>query len=77
MTVSLNATEFLEVVEREADVAPPDAMRAVHATLETLGERISGGEAHDLAGQLPPELRQLVDRNAGDGAHPLSARESS
>ncbi|MCW2986020.1 MAG: hypothetical protein JWR63_3590 [Conexibacter sp.] len=51
------------------------AERAVTATLGTLGERISGGEAHDLAGQLPPELQRLVDRHAGDGPRPLSAGE--
>ncbi len=33
-----------------------DAMRAIHATLETLGERLFGGEADNLAAQLPPEL---------------------
>ena len=57
---------FIATVEREADVPHDQAERAVTATLETLGERISGGEAHDLAGQLPPELQRLVDRHAGD-----------
>jgi uncharacterized protein (DUF2267 family) len=66
---------FIATVEREADVAHDQAERAVTATLETLGERISGGEAHDLAGQLPPELQRLVDRHAGDGPRPLSAGE--
>jgi uncharacterized protein (DUF2267 family) len=66
---------FIATVEREADVPHEQAERAVTATLETLGERISGGEAHDLAGQLPPELQRLVDRHAGDGPRPLSAGE--
>ncbi|HEY4095347.1 MAG TPA: DUF2267 domain-containing protein [Baekduia sp.] len=66
---------FIATVEREADVPHDQAERAVTATLETLGERISGGEAHDLAGQLPPELQRLVDRHAGDGPRPLSAGE--
>jgi len=33
-----------------------EAVRAIHATLETLGERLYGGEAENLAAQLPPEL---------------------
>ena len=66
---------FIATVEREADVPHDQAERAVTATLETLGERISVGEAHDLAGQLPPELQPLVDQHAGDGPRPLSAEE--
>jgi uncharacterized protein (DUF2267 family) len=66
---------FIATVEREADVPHDQAERAVSATLETLGERISGGEAHDLAEQLPPELQRLVDRHDDDGARPLSAEE--
>jgi uncharacterized protein (DUF2267 family) len=66
---------FIATVQREADVPHDQAERAVTATLETLGERISGGEAHDLAGQLPPELQRLVDRHAGEGPRPLSAGE--
>jgi uncharacterized protein (DUF2267 family) len=66
---------FIATVEREADVPHDQAQRAVSATLETLAERISGGEAHDLAGQLPPELGRLVDGHAGDGPRPLSAGE--
>jgi uncharacterized protein (DUF2267 family) len=66
---------FIATVEREADVPHDQAERAVTATLETLGERISGGEAHDLAGQLPPQLQRLVDRHAGDNPRPLSAGE--
>jgi uncharacterized protein (DUF2267 family) len=60
MGTSMDVTEFLEFVEREADLAPPDAERAVQATLETLGERISGGESDDLAAELPEPLRHLV-----------------
>jgi uncharacterized protein (DUF2267 family) len=66
---------FIATVEREAQVPHDQAERAVSATLETLGERISGGEAHDLAEQLPPELQELVDKHAGDGPQPLSAEQ--
>lgn len=33
-----------------------DAVRAVRATLETLGERLDPGETRDLASQLPQEI---------------------
>jgi uncharacterized protein (DUF2267 family) len=59
-STSTSATEFLAFVEREANLAPPHAERAVQATLETLGERISSGEADDLAAELPEPLRDWV-----------------
>jgi uncharacterized protein (DUF2267 family) len=34
------------------------AERATRATLETLAERLAGGEAKDLAAQLPPEIAE-------------------
>ncbi len=36
------------------------------ATFETLGERISGGEASDIATQLPEELAELLFRAGGN-----------
>ncbi|MCW2983453.1 MAG: hypothetical protein JWR63_1023 [Conexibacter sp.] len=66
---------FLATVEREAHVPRDEAEGAVSATLETLGERISGGEARDLAERLPAQLAELVVRHADDGPQPLSARE--
>jgi uncharacterized protein (DUF2267 family) len=65
--------EFIETVEREAAIPEDQAERAARATLETLAERISGGEAHDIAEQLPDELRALLDRD-GD-PQPLSAEQ--
>jgi uncharacterized protein (DUF2267 family) len=67
MSTSMNAIEFLAFVEREADLAPPNPVRAVQATLATLGERISGGESDDVAAELPESLRHLV-RNEGNAA---------
>jgi uncharacterized protein (DUF2267 family) len=66
MSTSMDVTEFLALVEQEGDLDPPEAVRAVQATLETLGERISGGESDDLAAELPEPLRHLVrsDGNA-------------
>lgn len=35
-------------------------MRAIRATLETLAERITAGEAENLAAQLPSELGVIL-----------------
>jgi uncharacterized protein (DUF2267 family) len=49
--------EFVGEVENRARLpSRGDALQAIQATLETLGERISEGEADNLAAQLPPEL---------------------
>jgi uncharacterized protein (DUF2267 family) len=47
---------FITVVAQGADLSWEDAERATRATLETLAERISSGEARQLAAQLPSEL---------------------
>lgn len=49
--------DFLGQVQHRARLADQqEALRATRATFETLAERLSGGEAHDLAAQLPREL---------------------
>jgi uncharacterized protein (DUF2267 family) len=64
---------FLAEVEQQAPASREEAERAVRATLQTLAERISTGEAQDLARQLPPEVRPLLD---GDGdAEPFTLPE--
>jgi uncharacterized protein (DUF2267 family) len=65
--------EFIEIVVREAAISEQQAERAARATLESLAERISGGEAHDIAQQLPDQLRAILDRD-GD-PQPLSAEQ--
>ena len=48
--------EFLnKVQDRTGSAQPDEARRAITATLSTLSERISGGEAADLRDQLPQE----------------------
>jgi uncharacterized protein (DUF2267 family) len=51
---------FVGLVQRTLKLSPEEAERAVQATLRTLAERISGGEARDLAVQLPPEAAALL-----------------
>jgi uncharacterized protein (DUF2267 family) len=57
---------FIALVEKSAQASREEAERAVRATLETLAERLSGGEARDVAAELPPELRPLLE----DGRRP-------
>lgn len=57
-----------EVQHRARLSSRGEAERATRATLETLAERLAGGEANDLASQLPPEIgKHLQGMNAGDG----------
>ncbi|MER7889436.1 DUF2267 domain-containing protein [Micromonospora sp. NPDC094482] len=56
--------KFFDKVAARAGV-PDDTARALsEATLRTLAERISGGEAADLAGHVAHELRPLLARAA-------------
>jgi uncharacterized protein (DUF2267 family) len=48
-----STSDFLNAVARRAEVPADQAATITHATLETLADRISGGEAEDLADQLP------------------------
>jgi len=58
--------EFVDQVQDRAYFeSPEDAMKAIEATLTTLGERLSPGEAHSLAEQLPPELGQYLEQSPG------------
>jgi uncharacterized protein (DUF2267 family) len=69
--------EFITTVVDEAGVHYDDAERATSATLQTLAERISGGEARDIAEQLPRRLRPLLsdgDLAEGFGVHEFLRR---
>lgn len=49
--------EFVNRVQQRAHLASnAEAVGAIRATLQTLAERLAGGEAQDLAAQLPREL---------------------
>jgi uncharacterized protein (DUF2267 family) len=65
--------EFVTTVEREAGLLRPEARRAVRAALETLGERLSGGEARDIAQRLPEQLRPFV--SDGEEPEPFGVEE--
>ncbi|MEA2323848.1 MAG: hypothetical protein QOD81_3698 [Solirubrobacteraceae bacterium] len=52
---------FIGVVEQAAGISRAAAERAVHATLATLAERVTGGEARDIALFLPEEVRRPLE----------------
>lgn len=49
-----------EVMDRARLSSREQAREATHATMEILGERLFGGEAEDLAAQLPEELARSL-----------------
>ncbi|MDX6561314.1 MAG: hypothetical protein QOD65_1128 [Gaiellales bacterium] len=61
--------EFVDRVSGRAGLEPAAAARAIDAVLETLAERIAGGEVDDIAAALPVELRPALkhgrDRSRG------------
>src|SRR5689334_2504560 len=60
--------DFMKDVRERAGVDEDRAEKAVRATLNTLAQRLAGGEPHDLASQLPEELKATVELTAGEGA---------
>jgi uncharacterized protein (DUF2267 family) len=51
---------FLSTVEQVGGLTREEAERAIEATLGTLAERITGGEARDIASFLPKEIRRFL-----------------
>jgi uncharacterized protein (DUF2267 family) len=52
--------EFIKHVHERAGVPKDLAETLTRVTLETLADRLAGGEPHDLASQLPQELGDHV-----------------
>jgi uncharacterized protein (DUF2267 family) len=59
--------EFMKTVSERAGLDREQAEKAVRATLNTLAQRLAGGEAKDLASQLPEELKETVLFTTGAG----------
>jgi uncharacterized protein (DUF2267 family) len=51
---------FLELIERAGGMTEQEAREAAGATLRTLAERITPGEAMDVAVFLPAEFREVL-----------------
>jgi uncharacterized protein (DUF2267 family) len=74
----LSANAFLDRVARRAGLDRPAAQRATEAVLETLAERITGGEVDHAAVALPEELRpplELGKARTGGNARRMSLDE--
>jgi uncharacterized protein (DUF2267 family) len=72
------AEEFLRRVAERAGLEAGAALRATGAVLETLAERISGGEVRDLIEELPLELHEPLrhgDALSNGAARPMSLKE--
>jgi uncharacterized protein (DUF2267 family) len=66
---------FITTIEQRAGIGWDKAERAARATLETLGERISRGQARDLAKDLPAEVGRWLLESGDPDAEPFDARE--
>lgn len=75
----MNYSEFIDAVARRAGVPAAEATIITRATLETLTDRITGGQARNLAGQLPVELREHLHKTTtaagGQFAEPFGLEE--
>jgi uncharacterized protein (DUF2267 family) len=67
----MNYGEFMRDVRERTGLDKEQAEKAVRATLNTLAQRLAGGEPKDLASQLPEELKETVilTTGAGEGIH--------
>ncbi|MDO3704405.1 DUF2267 domain-containing protein [Micromonospora sp. C28SCA-DRY-2] len=51
---------FVDAVSRRSGLPPGQAAAIARAVLQTMAERVTGGEADDLAGQLPDDLSDYL-----------------
>jgi uncharacterized protein (DUF2267 family) len=65
---------FVTTIEQKAGISWIAAESAARATLQTLAERLSGGEARELAAELPPPLAEWLS-GGGENAEPFDAGE--
>lgn len=57
----MNYKEYIQFVKERAGIKSDDAAKkAIESALEALGQRITIGQAEDMAAALPPELRQYL-----------------
>lgn len=70
----MNYDAFVDLVARRAGVDSERAVELSRAALETLNDRLPGGEALDLAGQLPLPLQGLL-RPPDEAAEEFDAAE--
>ena len=76
--IHMRFEDFLEHVARRSGLQAHEALPAIEAVLETLAERISGGEVDDLAARLPTALHPPLRRGKAQSsraARPLPLKE--
>jgi uncharacterized protein (DUF2267 family) len=66
---------FIVTIQQKAGVSWAEAEEAARATLATLGERISRGDARALAADLPADVRSWLLDAGGADAEPFDAAE--
>ena len=65
----MQENEFYTLVQQASHADTVErAQVAIEAVLETLGETVSGGQAEDVAAQLPGELAGVLEHADHDGA---------
>lgn len=70
----MDYNEFINKIQASTGIVEEkDAVRAAQATLNTLSERITGDEAHDMAAQLPEQIKEFT--NVDEYAQRFSADE--
>ncbi|MEU5942206.1 DUF2267 domain-containing protein [Micromonospora sp. NPDC047548] len=63
----MDSNDFIGLVAKRANTSSAQATALTRATLRTLAERIDGGEARDLATQLPEELQAYAFASSETG----------
>ncbi|PSP83321.1 hypothetical protein BRC83_07395 [Halobacteriales archaeon QS_1_68_17] len=72
----MNFDQFTGEVQHRLELpGTGEAVRAIRATLTTLGERIQEGEADDLAGPLPGEIGFYLIGAVGEHGQRFDWRE--
>jgi uncharacterized protein (DUF2267 family) len=66
--------ELIAEVSERSGLPSAEAEAVTRATLQTLGERITGADARGLAAQLPQELRDVLEQ-AAEEAEPFDLDE--
>lgn len=70
----MNYKDYIHSVKERARFRSDEAaVKAVHSVLEVLGQRITVGQAEDVAAALPPELRPYLSQTPGAG--PMDRRD--
>lgn len=76
----MECKEFFQTVAERAGLSREEAADLTRATLGALGERLSAGEARNLALQLPEPLRESLpvrDKSEQFGLHDFVVRVSN